>query len=150
MRSLISPKTNKPKLEQSQRAKVAPPVPILCLVALIGLALAVAVPRFAHMTNTSKQAINPSAIASTAVMQNNKASDRLQVFWSNAVSQAQFWLDNTPVTTTNCNQHNCTVPKPQNTGQIYFRWLDTTDNKWYYFQCNGDYKGQFQGVPLHS
>jgi hypothetical protein len=142
MRSLPSHKPNKPKSEQA-RAKIPPPVQVISLVAILGLLLSAL--QFGHLAVTPKQAVSPTA--TTVRMENNREEGAsFHVFWSIPVTNAQFWFDNTS-TTADCDERNCTVPKRQGIRQIYFRWLDSSDNQWYYFQCSGDYQGQFKGIP---
>ena len=151
MRSLPSnkPNSNKsnksiPEAEQAKRAKIPALVQVISLVAISGLAIISVLPRFTHLTVAPKQAVSPTA--TTVKMENNREEDaNFHVFWSIPVTNAQFWFDGTPTTAT-CDGHNCTVPKRQGVRQIYFRWLDSSDNQWYYFQCRADYQGQFKGI----
>jgi hypothetical protein len=155
MRSLPShkskPKSNQPKAEPEQakqlQSKTPLLMPVISLVAILGLAFISLLPRFTqseHLAVATKQAVSPTA--TTVTLENKREQNgNLHIFWSIPVSQAQFWFDNSPVAA-NCDPQNCTVLKHNTVQQIYFRWLDSSDNQWYYFQCNGDYKGQFKGI----
>ncbi|MBW4635238.1 MAG: hypothetical protein KME30_26090 [Iphinoe sp. HA4291-MV1] len=134
--------TTTKKVEKSKAKTTSLTIPALLFV-LLGLGLVSVLPHLGQ--NTSKQATTPSG--ATVSIENGQKNDTIHVFWSLPVSQTQFWLDNSPVSA-QCDQHNCTVPKHRRVSQIYFRWLDSSDNKWYYFQCNSDYRGQFKGIPL--
>lgn len=128
------------KVEKS-KAKTTSLVTAALLFALLGL-----VSVLPHRQNASKQATTPSPVT-ISIENNGQKNDTIRVFWSKPVSQAQFWLDNSPVNA-QCDQHNCTVPKGQGVSKFYFQWLDSSDNKWYYFEGNTDYRGQFRGIPL--
>jgi hypothetical protein len=78
-----------------------------------------------------------------------KQSSTLNAYWGSPVSQVQFYFDNIP-TSANCSSQNCTTAISQGVNQIYMRWFNISENQWYYFQCPGDYRGQFQGIPLSS
>ncbi|NMG11262.1 hypothetical protein [Brasilonema sp. UFV-L1] len=114
------------------------------LFALLGLGLVSVLPHLGQ--NASKQ-VATSSVPIISIENNGQKNDTIHVSWSHSVSQAQFWLDNSPVNT-QCDQHNCTVLKGQGVSKLYFQWLNTSDNKWYYFEGNTDYRGQFKGIPL--
>lgn len=83
----------------------------------------------------------------TATMNSNQNDNYITVTWGNPTTQAQFWINNTPASA-QCTENGCTLARGQNAGQLYFRWFNLGDKKWYYFTCNSDYKGRFQGIPL--
>ncbi len=140
------PESDKSNAEQTKQSKPALSLQTvsLALIAILGLAFMSLLPRFSQQT-APKHAISPSA-ATVRIENGDQKDGNLHVSWSLPVSQTQFWLDNSPVLA-KCDTQNCTVPKNDSVRQIYFRWLDSSDNRWYYFQCNGDYKGQFKGLP---
>jgi hypothetical protein len=78
-----------------------------------------------------------------------KQSSTLNAYWGSPVSQVQFSFDNIP-TPANCSSQHCTIALRQGVNQIYLRWFNISENQWYYFQCPGNYRGQFQGIPLSS
>jgi hypothetical protein len=139
------PNSSRKKLQtkQSKATQINLLLPALFLVAALGVGLV------AHPKQATKgqQAVSPSA--TTVTIENNEQESKFQVFWGVPASQVQFWLDNSP-TPAQCDQQHCIVPKLQSTKQIYFRWLDTSNNQWYYFQCDANYKGQFQGIPYSA
>lgn len=86
---------------------------------------------------------SPSATGSTVVL--NEDAEKIHAFWGPEVSQQQFYFDNLPAAA-DCDRHSCAVLK-RPAAQIYFRWFNDAENRWYYFQCPSNYRGQFQGIP---
>lgn len=137
---------NKPQ-GKSQPGKSPGPAPgrspvMLALIAALGLGAIAILPRLGQQP-TQQQSVNPQAGAVTISQDDDQGS--IHPYWGMSVSQQQFWWDATPTPAT-CDEHSCTVPKRTAT-QLYFRWFDNSENRWYYFQCPANYRGTFTGIP---
>jgi heme-binding NEAT domain protein len=145
MRQLLP--SNQPKPEPStspnNKTALAPTIITATLSALCLIGVVSLLPRLGFLTAT-KQTVG-LAPTTVTMQENQQDNSTMSVLWDAPVSQPQFWYNNRLVNAT-CNSQTCTVPKPNSTNQVYFRWLNTTDNQWYYFTCNGDYRGTFQGI----
>jgi hypothetical protein len=99
-------------------------------------------------TNGVKLESSPSAEEKSQQHSQEKGeqSNTLNAYWGSSVSQVQFYFDNVS-TPANCSSQNCTVAIRQGVNQIYMRWFNISENQWYYFQCPGNYRGQFEGIP---
>lgn len=138
---------NKPKPEPSTLPKNAALAPTIIMAALSGLGL-IGVMSFLPQLGffpANKQTVGLTP-ATVTMQDNQEDKSTLRVFWDTPVTQPQFWF-NDKLVRMSCDTQTCTIPKPVSTELVYFRWMNTTDNKWYYFQCNGDYRGKFQGIP---
>jgi hypothetical protein len=163
------PRIEKPKLYAGALPKTSSPEPTsassLVLLTMLALGLLGAIsfmatslmpksasPATVKRTDTNSPAANlttttkATQTGASVRMENNEDGSTMRVFWAVPVSEAQFWFNNKPVKA-DCNGDTCTLPKPESSNQVYFHWLNSSNNQWYYFACNGDYRGEFEGVP---
>lgn len=120
------------------------PPAVVALIAVLGLGAFTILPRLGQ--KSAQQAQTTTAQAGAVTISEDNGS--IHPYWGMSVSRQQFWWDATPIPAT-CDEHNCTVPKRTATN-LYFRWLDNSSNRWYYFQCPASYRGYFQGIPYTS
>jgi hypothetical protein len=155
------PKSSK-KFKPSSNFSLAPALLIVAVVGLVSLLANLNLPTKSSPTvagavvtiesSTSGESKNQEHNQPQSQQQPEEQKEQdstLKAYWGSPTSQAQFWFDGRPVAAT-CDQHNCTVTKPKGAKQVYLRWFDIAENRWYYFQANSEYKGQFKGIPLNS
>jgi hypothetical protein len=170
----MSLQPSNPKPQKSGVLQKVPRPLTLVLAAVLGLGLVSLLPKFNNPNAATKE--NPTPSGATVTLENynsqqshplSQASNQpeqenqpqnqqqkepgeqggqIKAYWSSPTSQAQFWFDGKPATAS-CDEYNCLVPKPKGANQVYLRWFNTGENQWYYFQCNADYKGRFEGIP---
>lgn len=160
--------SNRSQPKKSKLSKKALLTLSFIITALLGLGFVNLLPKFSNPIATTKK--NPTLSGATVTLENSEEksetnqgqnseenspqnneeySGQITAHWGSPTSQAQFWFDGS-LTAASCDQYNCTVPKPKGANQVYLRWFNISENQWYYFQVNADYKGRFEGIPLRS
>lgn len=134
-----------PQKSSSARSGKGVPPGMLMLIAVLGIVTFAILPRSGQQPAQQTQTANPEAAAVTV----NNDENNIHVTWGFPVSQQNFWFDNIPAGAS-CDQNNCTLLKRSGMRQIYFRWFNNSENRWYYFQCPANYQGTFQGIPYTS
>jgi hypothetical protein len=130
--------TQSPSRSQTSTSKAGIAPVAVAIAAILGAGFVV-LPRI--FTASQSQVSSPVAAVR---MQNN--NDVINVYWGNPTTRQEFWFDGVTAPA-KCDANQCEVPKRPGIQQVYFRWLNTTENRWYYFQCPANYSGRFQGIP---
>ena len=116
--------------------------PAIILAALLGVGAIAILPKLAQQPVQRTQTTTPQGAVGIS-----RDQGKIYVWWRGVtVSAQQFWFDGLPATAS-CDPQNCTLLMRDGAQQVYFRWFNNDERRWYYFQCPANYDGQFQGIP---
>lgn len=126
---------------QTQKEGISP----LLLFALgLGAASLVALFQFSTALLLHRSTKQSSLAAATVEIRED--GDSITISWTETTTGQAFWLDRIPMSAT-CDAHTCKLFKRPGAQQVYLQWLNSSENRWYYFQSPADYRGSFQGIP---
>lgn len=117
-----------------------PPVAI-ALAVILGLGAISLLPKLRGQTQTQVS----SGQAAKVEIKND--DEQITVSFGSPTARQQFWMNRLPARAS-CDPSYCSVTKPASTQTIYFRWFNLAEQRWYHFQCPGNYRGTFQGTPM--